>query len=138
MEATSKILLADDDQEDFFIINEAFREIRFGGILEWVQNGEQVLDHLRQTKQLPGLIVLDLNMPLLNGTQTLKQLKGDDQFRHIPVVIFSTSINPIEKAECLQAGAYLYATKPNTYQDSLRIAEQFRDYCEGKTDKIAV
>jgi len=96
----TKIILADDDAEDRAIIQEAMELLGAGDIIMFAENGEELLDML-QTRftelTCPCLIVLDLNMPKMNGTQTLSRLKGDKNFNHIPVIIYSTSINPLEK-----------------------------------------
>lgn len=126
-----KILLADDDPEDRMIMADTFSEMELSGIIHFVENGESVmsyLDSVRQRDSLPSLIVLDLNMPRLNGTQTLKLLKNDDRFRHIPVVIFSTSVNAIEMQECLKTGAASYVVKPVTYKECLETAKAFYDF----------
>src|SRR5688500_5041205 len=111
-----QIVLADDDSEDREMILSAFEEI---GVKEEaivsVENGESVLrylEHCKLDEQLPCLIILDLNMPRMNGTQTLQYLKKHDRFRHITVVIFSTSVNAIERETCLHLGAHSYITKP--------------------------
>ena len=132
MNEAPHILLADDDDEDFFILSEAFKEINFPGSIHWVQNGEKVMEFLNGLSAedvLPSLIVLDLNMPRLNGAQTLKAVKSIERFRHIPVIIFSTSINPQERMECLNGGATSYEIKPSTYTDSLQVAKMFFGLC---------
>ena len=67
-------------------------------------------------------------MPRMNGTQTLKHLKSNDRYRNIPVIIFSTSINVIEKDECLKTGAVSYIVKPVTYKECLETAKSFYDF----------
>jgi len=126
-----KILLADDDHEDQFIINEAFSAIGKEGQIVFVSDGEDVIPYLEmmpQNHELPSLIVLDLNMPRMNGTTALKTLKLDDRYAHIPVIIFSTSVNAIEKTVAMEHGAVHYITKPVTYKESLDIARQFYDF----------
>ena len=74
---------------------------------------------------IPQLIILDLNMPKLNGRQTLQWIKNQPELKHIPVIIYSTSLNPIEKDECLSLGAHAYIIKPISYRESVSIAENF-------------
>jgi CheY-like chemotaxis protein len=76
-----------------------------------------------------SLIILDLNMPRLNGTETLRQLKNDDRFNNIPVIIFSTSINPLEKEKCMLLGAHSYITKPVSLKESMDTAKAFLQFC---------
>ena len=118
-----KILIADDDQEDLLLIEEALTGL--GRNAKYVFNGIEVLEYLEQCTSLPSLIVLDLNMPKLNGTETLQSLKKDPRFQHIPVLIYSTSINPFEKAKCAQLGANDYVAKPITHSAIITTAEYF-------------
>ena len=129
----SWILLADDDPEDRFIIKDAMEHLHGTELLHFVENGEQVLDHLNHHishPDLPCLIVLDLNMPRMNGTQTLRKLKADKRYQSIPVIIYSTSINPIEMEKCMQLGAHSYVTKPISIKDSIETASLFFRFCE--------
>jgi len=131
MNTAVKILLADDDPEDRMIMADTFKEINLSHIIHFVENGESILtylDSIYTTYPLPSLIVLDLNMPRMNGTQTLKHLKSNDRYRNIPVIIFSTSINIIEKDECLKTGAVSYIVKPVTYKECLETAKSFYDF----------
>ena len=136
MSETVKILLADDDPEDRMIMEDTFREIDLSGLIHFVENGENILAYLDgkvNNEDLPTLIVLDLNMPRMNGTQTLKLLKANERYRHIPVIIFSTSINAIEMNECIKTGATSYVVKPVTYKECLDTARSFYDFCIADT-----
>ena len=73
--------------------------------------------------------VLDLNMPKMNGTDTLKNIKSDPRFSNIPVIIYSTSINPLEKEACMLLGAHSYITKPLSFTESLDTAKLFLKLC---------
>jgi len=124
-----RILLADDDVEDRMIISDAFREIGVADdVVHYVENGEEVLTWLHKANDplgFPSLIVLDLNMPKMSGRKTLEELKRDIRYKDIKVIIFSTSINEREKAECIALGALSYITKPLKYTESLETAEHF-------------
>ena len=127
----SWILLADDDPEDRAIIKEAMAEIYENEVVHFVENGQQLLDSLDQdnnNSKFLRLIVLDLNMPKMNGTQTLRKLKADNRFKNIPVIIYSTSINPLEMEKCMQLGAHSYITKPVSIKESLETARLFSDF----------
>lgn len=126
-----KILLADDDAEDRFIIADAFNEIGIDDAVQFVEDGEKVIEYLNTPPtSLPSLIVLDLNMPRLNGTETLRLLKSSDAHKNIPVIIFSTSINEIEKERCLKLGAVEYMVKPSRYADSIAAARYFYEFTD--------
>jgi CheY-like chemotaxis protein len=123
-----KILLADDDAEDRSIIMDAMEQLNADDKMMFAENGEALLDLLQANYQdsiIPCLIVLDLNMPRMNGTETLRILKGDDKLKHIPVIIYSTSINPVEKERCLLLGAHSFITKPTSYQECRETAQTF-------------
>jgi CheY-like chemotaxis protein len=135
MPHSARILLADDDMEDRLIIEDAFREIALEKEIAFVEDGELVIQYLNRIDgqaELPSLIVLDLNMPKLSGTETLRMLKNHPRYRHIPVKIFSTSMNDIEKAHCLQLGAEAYVIKPIKFEQCIDIARRFYDFCCSK------
>lgn len=129
------ILLADDDADDRSIMFDAMQLLNAGDVMLFAENGEHAL-HLLEKQfteaALPDLIVLDLNMPKLNGTATLSILKEDPRFEDIPVIIYSTSINPLEKEKCLLLGAHSYVTKPISFQESMETAGLFLSVCESQ------
>ncbi len=106
--------------------------LNVGDIMWFADNGEHVLDILEKNNSAslsPCLIVLDLNMPKINDTQTRSRLKKDQRFQHLPVIIYSTSINPLERERCLILGAHAYITKPISFQESLETAKTFLQFC---------
>lgn len=128
-----KILLADDDPEDRAIIKDAMEQIEAGDLIQFAENGEQALQILHQQFEqgiYPCLVVLDLNMPKINGTETLYRLKSDPRFRNVPVIIFSTSINSIEKEKCMRLGAHSYITKPVSLHECIETAQTFYRFCQ--------
>lgn len=133
---TKKILLVDDDIEDREIIRDALGDLGYDSVIHFEENGESALSFLEsafQSGTLPSMVVLDLNMPRMNGTQTLRQLKTDERFKDIPVVIYSTSLNNIERDECLALGAHSYVIKPVSYRDTVATAKRFYDMSMGMT-----
>jgi CheY-like chemotaxis protein len=127
-------MMIDDDEEDKRIIREAPRELNIGDVTTYVSNGQEALsrldnDYLKK-QHLPSLAVLDLNMPLMNGTAVLGKLKADQRFCNIPVIIYSTSIDPFEKDKCMQLGAQTYITKLISIGESLRTVEIFLSFCQ--------
>jgi len=129
---TAKIFMAEDDAEDIFIILEAMEHIKASHLMHFAENGVLLLEMLNkhyQNNELPCLIVLDLNMPKMNGTETLSHIKNDERFRNIPVIIYSTSINPFEKEKCMRLGAHSYITKPITFHDGVETARTFHSFC---------
>lgn len=124
MAAYINILMADDDMEDRMIVKQSFKEIYPSDEIDFAEDGIELLSALdkgRQEKKLPKLILLDLNMPRLNGVETLRKLKDVPEYNSIPVVIFSTAVNDMQRDECLSLGAQHYITKPATYDEATNI-----------------
>ena len=126
----------DDDIDDRTIILDALEQLNAGDLVTCADNGEtaiRLLDQYAASGNFPQLIVLDLNMPKMNGTETLRNLKMDLRFKNIPVVIYSTSVNPVEKEASMQLGAQSYITKPLTYKESIEVATFFLSLCEKRS-----
>lgn len=119
------VLYADDDVDDKDWVSEACRAIDCSLNMVFVENGRQVMEYLTQNEvsNLPSLIVLDLNMPELDGRQTLQKLKAHPHFQNIPVAIVTTSTNRLDREVCQRLGASVFLTKPDTHkawQDIIR------------------
>lgn len=131
MMAERQILFVDDDEEDHLIMKQYFADLGKARNVIFIRNGSEALKHLAQISDdmlLPCLIVLDLNMPILNGTQTLLEMKRNKRLSQIPVMILSTSENENEKRKCLSLGAKEYLVKPSTYADGLKLVEKLSTY----------
>ena len=127
-----QILVVDDDPEDRAIITDAMKAIGKEELLFIAENGEEALSFLDKCmaeNALPCLIVLDLNMPKMSGTETLRMIKANDKFTGIKVIIYSTSINPFEKDRCIELGAQDYFTKPISFNESKATAKKLVDLC---------
>jgi CheY-like chemotaxis protein len=109
-----KILLVEDDQDDVELMEDVLREKGVHFTLDVIKQGDKVISFLKMGKNFPNVILLDLNIPKLHGRDVLARLKADDDLRHIPVVILTTSSTPAEKEYCLKAGAHQFLTKPTT------------------------
>ena len=119
------VLYADDDADDKDWVREACKALNSSLAMTFVENGRQVMEYLQQQQeQLPSLIVLDLNMPELDGRQTLQRLKSDPTYKNIPVAIVTTSTNKIDKEVCQRMGAALFLTKPDTHMEWQQIVRQ--------------
>lgn len=128
-----KIFLVDDDSEDRSIVEEALQTVEPGVHIKIAENGHDGLKILNEqwaNRSVPRLIVLDVNMPKLSGPEILRSLKNDSRFKDIPVVIYSTSINPYEKEKCIKMGAHSYVTKPVSYSESITVAKTFLGLCQ--------
>ncbi|MBC2878631.1 MULTISPECIES: response regulator [Streptomyces] len=115
------VLLVEDDPADAMLIKEALLEQGAARNLTQVQDGIAALDHLRDPAlPRPDLIVLDLNMPRMNGRELLAVLKGDEELRTIPVVVLTTSAAPDDVTDAYRRYANAYVTKPVNLDDFTR------------------
>ncbi len=126
------ILWADDDPDDLMIMREVLQgaEDDHHTIIE-VDNGRKVLDYLQQTSNtqcFPCLIVLDMNMPVLSGRETLALIKSDKNFCSIPVVVFTTSASELDRMFCKRHGAEMI-TKPPTFTSFQEVVQRLLNFC---------
>jgi CheY-like chemotaxis protein len=129
-----KVLYADDDLDDKTWVIEAWQTLDIPVQIEFIDNGRQALEYLFQNADdLPALIVLDLNMPEMDGRQTLQKIKNEAHFRHIPVVIVSTSTSKLDTEVCKRLGATLFLTKPDTHAEWQDIVQQLQPYLTNHT-----
>ncbi len=124
------ILYADDDMDDKAWVSEACKAVNAAWAIEFVENGRQALDYLYKLplSDLPALIVLDLNMPQLDGRQTLQKIKADPEYQQIPVAIVTTSSNNIDKAICQRLGASIFLIKPDTHAGWQNIIHKLKPF----------
>ena len=112
-----KILLIEDDTIEVMKFIKVIETLGENHQIIKSNNGEEALDILNSGKQFPDIIILDLNMPKVNGIEFLSTLKGDDRFRHIPTIVLTTSNNPKDIMECYKIGIAGYILKPLKYED---------------------
>ena len=117
------ILLADDDPVDRELFIEGMTETGARFKVAEVENGEELLHHLSTTPPLPDFIILDLNMPVKDGRETLKELKRSEAFRHIPVFILSTSNARFDVELACHTGANLFLVKPHGYKEIVEMLQ---------------
>ncbi|MFD2938319.1 response regulator [Spirosoma flavum] len=120
------VLIIDDDEDDRFFMEQAFKTDSPSTQLYLAPDGQQALDLLGSTRPLPDVILLDLNMPGLNGFEVLKRLKQSAHYQHIPVVILTTSDADTDQEQAHQLGATEFITKPTTYDGLSAIAQRIR------------
>ncbi len=129
MKSTTPILLIDDDIVDSMSVKRALRELAAANPLQVFHHAEAALEHLRGAGVAPpGLILLDLNMPRMNGLEFLQELKADPQLRHIPVVILTTSREERDRAESFALGAAGYMVKPIGHDLFVSVMRTIVDY----------
>lgn len=112
-----KILLIEDDAIEVMKFIKVIETLGEDHQIVEAKNGEEALDILNSGKQLPDIIVLDLNMPKVNGIEFLASLKKDDLLKYIPTIVLTTSNNPKDILECYKIGIAGYILKPLKYED---------------------
>ena len=113
-----RLLIIDDDVEDQEIFLEALKEVDTTIVCYTAMSGDEAFKRLEtDVVMLPDLIFLDLNMPKQNGKQVLKEIKNNRQFKHIPVIMYSTSFAPRDIDEIKQVGAIHHLLKPSRFDD---------------------
>ena len=120
------ILVADDDEEDLELIEDAILKLEPTAALYKLSNGTAVMEYLalQPDSALPGLIILDYNMPELNGSEVLSRICNQVRYQAIPKVILSTSSAAIHIHECMNNGATEYFVKPNNIHDLDALAKK--------------
>lgn len=123
------VLVVDDDHIDVIMIERAFKKLNISSPLVNSNDGKEALDYLRNNEnKKPGIILLDLNMPKMNGLEFLKVVKADDQLRKIPIVVLTTSDDPHEIEECFRLGVAGYMTKPADNKNFIEKIEEINHY----------
>ena len=114
MTKAKRILLVDDDEDDQLYFRDAINELNHLLECDIANNGREALVQM-EVPPPPDLIFLDLNMPVMNGYECLELLKKEDRYKHIPVVIFTTSKDPKDIDKVRKMGANLFFTKPTNF-----------------------
>ena len=116
------ILMADDDEEDCMLTQDALREGRLMNPLYFVHDGQELINFLRHSGKYaaaesprPGIVLLDLNMPRKDGREALREIKLDPSLRRIPIIILTTSKNEVDVYKSYDLGANAYIVKPVTF-----------------------
>ena len=130
------IVVADDDPDDRMMIEEAFEENRLKNNLAFVEDGEQLIDYLRgegayaeKDRRNPvGVILLDLNMPRMDGREALKIIKSDPELQRIPVVVLTTSKAEEDILRTYDLGVSSFITKPVTFDALVEVVKVLGQY----------
>ena len=125
---TLNILLIEDDMIEVMKMNRTITTLKLPHNIIEANNGEEALEILKDKNSLPDIILLDLNMPKINGLEFLTILKSDKSLRHIPTVILTTSNNKKDLLECYKIGVSGYVLKPLKYEDYVAKIESLLNY----------
>ncbi len=133
------IVYAEDDLDDLFLVKQAFEKHDHIDVKHAADGKKalQVLEEMLRQNTLPCLVILDVNMPVMNGRETLQAIRNNPALQKLPVVLFTTSNNPADVAFAQSLNA-AYVTKPIEFRDLEKIALQFVDQCNFEMNKLSV
>lgn len=129
--STVRILVADDDEDDRMLIADAFEEARLTNPVDFVKDGEELMEYLRREGEYahlgedakPGIILLDLNMPRKDGRTALKEIREDPNLRNIPIVVLTTSKSEEDILRTYDLGVNSFITKPVTFDNLVEVVK---------------
>ncbi len=125
-----KILLVEDDEVDVMTVRRAFAEVQFGNPIHHAEDGVAALEKLR-SGEVPRdklLVLLDLNMPRMNGIEFLREIRADDSLHWLPVVVLTTSDHERDRVEAFGLNVAGYLVKPVTFEGFIRLISAFKKY----------
>src|SRR6478752_6042239 len=123
--ALKKVLLADDDSDDRELFREAAGFVDPNVNIITANDGEELMTNLtRDNMTMPDLIFLDLNMPKKNGKECLSEIRSNSILKGIPVIIYTTSLNPIDIEDTFNSGALYFFRKPNSFEELKEVLHQ--------------
>jgi CheY-like chemotaxis protein len=128
------IVLADDDEDDRILTQAALREAKHDAVLRTVEDGVELLEYLHRHPR-PHLILLDLNMPRMDGHEALAKIKQDPDLRSIPVIILTTSTDAEDISSSYDLGANSYISKPTGF---LKFVDHMRGFSRYWTDAVTL
>ena len=128
-----QILLVEDNEGDILLTLEAFKEMKVKNTVTVVKDGAEAVNFLKKQGQyaesrVPNLILLDINMPRLNGIEVLDFIKNDDTLKKIPVVMLTTSSSESDISECYEKSANCFITKPLDFGRFLNVVQSIESF----------
>ncbi len=128
MEKILKVLLVEDNLIEIMKMKRTISLLKLKHTIYEAKNGEEALQLLEDRSNIPDIILLDLNMPKINGIEFLKIIKANDDLKHIPTIILTTSSNQKDLLECYRTGMSGYVLKPLKYEDYVKKIETVLAY----------
>lgn len=113
------ILFSDDDTDDALLFTQAADLMKSSILLSFAEDGEQLMRFLSR-ESLPDMIFLDLNMPVKNGIECLREIRSDKKLDNLPVIVYTTSDNPRDIDTCFKLKANLYVVKPTSFESIIK------------------
>ena len=130
----SRILLVEDNPADVFLIKEAMRSHGIPFDLQWFADGEDAvahIEHMDPAGKVPDAILLDLNLPKLDGKEVLARIRKNMRLAQVPVAILTSSDSPHDRREAARLGASIYIRKPPTLDEFLDVGSTIKDLLDG-------
>ena len=122
------MLIADDDKDDWYFVDLAFKELGPGHRVHFVINGEELMKHLESVHTsgdvFPDLILLDLNMPKKDGREALRDIRSDSRFSSVNVIIYSTTISDQDKDFTRSLGVSRHIVKPSNFSELVKMMQE--------------
>lgn len=139
MNELTRLLLVEDNEDDYEATVRSLQRNHFMNPVHWCRNGQEALDYLHkegnykgaEPNSRPDLILLDLNMPGIDGRQVLSRIKEDSVLKSIPVIVLTTSADVRDVEECYQMGASTYIQKPVSFEGLAEAVRTMKDYWFG-------
>ncbi|MCW2118129.1 response regulator [Flavobacterium sp. 7A] len=128
MNKALNILLIEDDEIEVMKFNRVVSKLKLNHKIIEANNGEEAIEILKTKDIVPDIIVLDLNMPKINGIEFLGILKADEYLKYIPIIILSTSNHQKDLLECYRIGIAGYVIKPLKYEDYVERITKLVEY----------
>jgi len=136
-----RILLVDDDENDAELLRAALNEAGFTHALTHFRNGSITLEYFKYTKatgsSVPHLVLLDLNMPLIDGVRALHRLREESSFRELPVVILSADNDPAKRCEVAKLGIFRFLKKQANNANVIAALDNFIDFYNNEAASMA-
>ncbi|NRA54029.1 MAG: response regulator [Gammaproteobacteria bacterium] len=134
--APIRIHMCDDDPDDQLLVSDALEEARLGNPIDFTNNGKELFQYLNREgkyshlvdQPLPGLILLDLNMPIMDGREVLAKIKQHERFRSIPIIVLTTSKAEADIARTYDMGVNSFIMKPVSFESLVDMVKSVTDY----------
>lgn len=124
----SEIIIAEDDDQDFFLLTKAFTDVGVKNKITRCKNGEELVSHLKSmTSHDNVLVILDINMPKVNGFEALEKINAESMM-HVPIIVLTSSSAESHMIRSYEYGANSYIVKPVSFADFKRTANKINDY----------
>jgi len=130
------VYLVDDDDDDRDFFKEALSEIAIANEIKEFSNGVDLMSDLLHTSEIPDVAFIDLNMPLMNGEECIADIRAEEKFNDMPIIVYSTTCDEVQKENLKRLGANRYLQKPNTFsQLKLKLENALRLIQDDKAER---